>query len=495
MTERDPASEVSRRRRSRRHAVNPGLPEGFEYPGLFLCFLILLGGLAANGFSGDGMARAAIYFGCAIFGSWGLVCWAIRGRRHNSIAPGMWVAGILGFLALVAFVQTVPLPASLVLANSPAWRESVAAMKAVGASVPDRLPLSTAPDRTVQGFHQLFASLAFFLGALAMASGRRTSLWLAGAVSLLAVVEAFLGFSLFVLGGLTRASGGVLNPNHHSACVLMGLPVSIALVLLLRADQKDDPFSPQSNRDFFLFLVAGLMLTGCGWLMGFSRASVAIGAVLLTGYVLFEMLLHYRTMRDSWGKVRFPGLEIGLVAAAGVVLLGSIPVAGHMIELRNSASEFTGGRIEMWKATVKAFWESPIFGIGFGGTEFALNRLLDTMPTRRAPIWSHNDFLQLAAEIGLVGIGGLAVLAMGLVRSWLQAVRSHAIPVTDWKRGLIARAAMVGALSVLLHSAVEFPLRVPMLSFQFLALLALATGRRSSSTQMAAEASEVEEDD
>ena len=493
---RDPDSEAPRRRRRRsRRGSNPGLPEYFEYPGIFMVFLLLLGGLAANGYSADGLARATAFVGCAAFGTWGLVCWAIRGRRYTSQPPGIWVAALLGFLALIAFVQTIPLPASFAMANSPAWKQAVEALKAVGGAVPDKLPLSTAPERTAQAFHQLVASLAFFIGALAMASARRTATWLAGAVALLAVVEAFLGFSLFVLGGMSRASGGVLNPSHHSACVLMGLPVSIALVLLWKADQKDDPFSPQSNRDFFMFLVAALMLMGCAWLLGFSRASVIIGAFLLTGFVLHEMLLHYKTMHERWGKVRFPGLEIGLVLVAGIVLLAATPIAGHMFQRFQSTTQFTGGRTQMWKATVKAFWESPIFGIGFGGTEFALNRLLDTMATRRAPIWSHNDFLQIGAETGLVGILGATVLLAGLATTLLQSVRAGAIPLGDWKRGMIARGALVGAASVLLHSTMEFPLRVPMLGFQCLALVALAVGRRGRGGSPHAVGEAAEDDD
>lgn len=479
---RDEDSEVhpplSRRRRRRGHR-NAGLPETWEYPGVILSFALILAGMGANGFSADGVGRALFFVGCALFGVWGLAIGALRGRRYGSIAPGLWVAAAIACVAVIGWFQTLPFPTGFVTAQSPSWRMATEAMAAVGDQVPARLPLSSAPERTEQIMHQAMAALAFFLGALAMASGRRTALWLAGAVALLAIVEGFIGFSLFVMGGTERVAGGVLNPNHHAACVLMGLPVAIALAVMWRNASKEDPFSPASSGDFFLFLVGILMLAALGWLVSFSRASLAIGALFLTLYVLHEMMLHYRTMRERWGKVRFPGLELGLIAVGGIILLVATPVAGHLSQRFHSASQFTGGRTELWAATLRGFMETPIFGIGLGGTEYALNRLVETIPTRRAPIWSHNDLLQLPAEIGAVGIVMLGGLLAVMLAKWLAAIRSHAIPMWSWKRGMIARAALVGAATAILHSGADFPLRIPMLTMEFFALVALAAARHT----------------
>jgi len=84
---------------------------------------------------------------------------------------------------------------------------------------------------------------------------------------------------------------------------------------------------------------------------------------------------------------------------------------------------------------------------------------------------AHNDYLQWLAETGLVG-AGLAVWFL-LTLGWSSA-RSLAQTAQRRHRQFVV-AALVGALLVLLHSLVEFPLRIPANALLFVTLLAIIT--------------------
>jgi O-antigen ligase len=170
------------------------------------------------------------------------------------------------------------------------------------------------------------------------------------------------------------------------------------------------------------------------------------------------------------------------------MLLGLVGLAALIVALSTlvlSASIFEGfaergwwtdemegqGRIDLWRATWMGLMESPWLGLGPAGAETAMNRF-SIMPNFQAPVWSHNDYVQMISELGLpVAALCLAVLLAAVyafARDWAAGSRRIA-----WSEGLLARAATVGVVVALAHAVTDFHLRIPLVGFSFLILLAV----------------------
>ena len=82
--------------------------------------------------------------------------------------------------------------------------------------------------------------------------------------------------------------------------------------------------------------------------------------------------------------------------------------------------------------------------------------------------YTHNDYAQIAAETGLVGLG-----LLGLVVAWslVVALRAQWIRRDPLMRGM-SFACVMGVASILIHSWVDFNLQIPANAVYFMVLLA-----------------------
>lgn len=112
-----------------------------------------------------------------------------------------------------------------------------------------------------------------------------------------------------------------------------------------------------------------------------------------------------------------PGLALGRRAAVGV---GSIFLAGvaflvgfvaNPVNLQRGFSDRGAGRVDLWNASVALIKENPLLGSGFGQLSQLLpQNLLLTPGSRmlnelRPDVSAHNTWLDIAGDLGLVGLG------------------------------------------------------------------------------------------
>jgi O-antigen ligase len=91
--------------------------------------------------------------------------------------------------------------------------------------------------------------------------------------------------------------------------------------------------------------------------------------------------------------------------------------------------------------------------------------------TNTAMPHAHNDYAQLALELGIPG-----VILMLLFLLWWAAASSRAWRIAD--ASPFARAAAIASAAILVHSIVDFPLRTGAISACFAMCLALLVERR-----------------
>jgi O-antigen ligase len=113
-------------------------------------------------------------------------------------------------------------------------------------------------------------------------------------------------------------------------------------------------------------------------------------------------------------------------------------------------------RAVAWEGTYALFQSSPAFGIGLGGLLDNLPRFL-TLPTSEPFQHSHNEALEVLAEGGVIYA---ALIGSGLIVYFATLVPAYLRQHDPVARGLGA-GCLAAISAVLIHSLVEFPLRMP----------------------------------
>lgn len=423
-------------------------------------------------------------------------------RRTRAAAPAPGVAALAAFVAL-ALCTTMPLPPSVL-----AWLDPAGA-----AQLPALLPgwpdaggwsawRSLAADPFAVWSELLRIGLA--MGTFAVVVGypwdgveqrreARAQLLLAlfaagAALSAYGLAQILLGSSHN--GG--RASGPFVNPNHFAGWLEMIVPLAIGYLATLAGDTWR--------------VLARQVETARG--MGMQRRRIWIDAVvaqqerlwvpLLATVVTGSMVIAHLATGSRGGVA---ALAIGAgVTIAGIVLgtqragrwrwlppaLALVAVLGGVGAFGTWALQDDGGidgvdvslgaRLAVARQGAAIVEAHPLFGTGLGSW------LSSYRPYQAPPveygIWdhAHDDYLELAAETGLLGLALAALFVLGVLRAARTQPQTVITPRAfpgergfgppAWLKPLAEgpglKWGLLGALTaILVHSLVDFSLRMP----------------------------------
>jgi len=198
---------------------------------------------------------------------------------------------------------------------------------------------------------------------------------------------------------------------------------------------------------------AHAMLVPLGWAIAFAlrgRRSAAMAAVLLVIAMLFS------TARAVWIAIAAMALLVLLVGwrgrawralAIGVVVAGLAVAASPGLRAQ-AAPLFTldaanTARLAIYQANLDVIRDHPVFGLGFGRYKTAAAPYYVAHPEADRRSHAHSNFLQIAAEAGLVGLFAFALfLATALRFGWEAMARA---PDGDaWATAMGAWIALAG---------------------------------------------------
>jgi len=197
-----------------------------------------------------------------------------------------------------------------------------------------------------------------------------------------------------------------------------------------------------------------------------SQTLTALGALLLGSAILWFGELPARR--------RLPVLG-GALALAVLLIVGFAPLRGRVAEkagalLRGDWNAVLTYRLDGWAAAAWMFRQHPLGGVGHGAyrAEFADARLalLDqgrsfaSSGASLAFANAHNDLLEVAAELGLLGLAALGWGLLGVGRS-ARALGGHRRPLV--LAGLVAAALLALA---------GFPFETALVAYPWLLFLA-----------------------
>jgi len=207
------------------------------------------------------------------------------------------------------------------------------------------------------------------------------------------------------------------------------------------------------------FLVFGVILMILGLL--FSASRMGILSLLLSFTVV---ALFFRNPERGQRLSKTPIFILGLALLWGA-LIGLDAVISRFF----TVSEGFKGRWEIYANTLQIIKDFPLLGSGLG-------TFIQVFPAYRSfhveGFVSHaeNDFIQLASEVGLVGIGLLAVAFLFLLYKAFSGIRKLS---PEDSRRYIGIGGLVGILALLVHSMVERNIQVPANAYLFTFILAL----------------------
>jgi O-antigen ligase len=143
-------------------------------------------------------------------------------------------------------------------------------------------------------------------------------------------------------------------------------------------------------------------------------------------------------------------LRFRLLAFFPVGALTAVFVMGAYAERLSAVDEFTStSRLMVFGAAVNLFLSKPIIGVGYGNFRELYATII---PISGGVIDSHNLYLQLLSETGILGFVTFMALISGMVRLALRQLRDSIVPVDQ----IVGFGALAAIFSVLTHGFVDF---------------------------------------
>lgn len=310
----------------------------------------------------------------------------------------------------------------------------------------------------------LLAGLLLFSAAARLALADRQFAWrLAGTLVVSAAGAAAINFQHLILSALrfdeawrvlahdvatARFNLHYADANAAGSVFAMFLFVAFALAAARR-------------RSRVLYVPAVALLAAGLWISGSRTAllATALAAGVLAGALVRRQM--------DW-RGRLLTTLAGIVLAVGVIAVIYAPTRGN----QKVASIAARVRIEMAQTTLRMVSSSPFFGIGLGefyqrSGEYSSPELLALFPPAHHEN-AHNNFFQVLAEMGVIGLGAFL---------WLLMAGMH---VARWPlragRDALAWGSLAGLTAFLLTCLGGHPLLTREAAYAFWMLLGLAAG-------------------
>ncbi|MHB8654736.1 MAG: O-antigen ligase family protein [Terriglobia bacterium] len=319
--------------------------------------------------------------------------------------------------------------------------------------------LTVDPVGTREALLKLVTDLIFFflagqLWAIASEGAIRalglTVIIYAFLLSLVAILQFFSGpdfdyWNYWKIHSEYGAVGPYVNPDHYAGLMEMLIPLSATYVLSLRKGHQQ----PRLLGFAVVLPIASALLTGSrGGFISLLAEIVILGAVLL---------------KSSSVSGRRNLLTIGALGITATAILffwidpGQMSKRlGKIFDFKNSIEASYGHRGMVALDTLNILRDHPLIGTGLGSFETAYP------PYQSLPgdaIWTHahNDYVEALSESGL--IGGLLIY-VALLLFFPLAFRSLGMRLGQ-PGGWLQLGATIGCCGLLIHSFVDFNLRIP----------------------------------
>lgn len=392
----------------------------------------------------------------------------IRGKHaYPAALRDAWPMLLCGLSWLVyVWSQLLPLPVEILKLLSPQaarWHIAAAAPATLGAA-----PLTLDPYATLEAACKSTEYVVFFTLSLILLKNRDRIRFAAYALIASGVLQALYGALISLQSNGQVASGTFVNRNHYAAYLTMCLSVGIGVLIASLSGEKHRTWG-RFFRNLMQWMITpkmalrlGLVVMVIALVLTRSRMGNSSFFISLLIAGVIGLLLAKRATRSM------VILLVSLVAIDVFIVgtyFGTQRVVERIVQTNVETEDrgaVAGYAFQMWK-------DYPVFGSGLGSFPVVFPRYsadATAMPYTHA----HNDYVELAAEVGVLG---LALLGLMVLMSFAAALRAQYLRRDPLMRGL-SFAAIMGILALMIHSAVDFNLQIPANALTFMLLLAFA---------------------
>lgn len=400
----------------------------------YVVLCLTLGGASAEGWIGNIVLQVvgALIIGASLMfpDKEGL---SVQGRRLFLVT---------GLVALIGVLQLVPLPPEI-WTKLPGRQQVAEGLVLLGIPLPWS-PISLAPKYTAASLLWILPGFAIVLGMLRLRA-YHPALLIAGIllVMIFGVILGALQVSAgsgqawypYRLSNFGRAVGFFANANHMANFLVLSLPMVGALLAWYLLNRRRNHINPA----VWGTVAAIVAMIAVGIFINESRAGYGLaipGTAAAIGLVLFR-----RKTVPRWGLAVF--------AITAIAFLGSILFEQVSTNAVNNADS----RPEIWEITGEA--ALGYFPIGSGSGTFMNVYFMQTDPSQTERVYinhAHNDYLEIFLETGLVGMIVLALFLLWWTSRVFRIWNSEEVDV-------FARLGTILTSIIMLHSAVDYPMR------------------------------------
>lgn len=251
--------------------------------------------------------------------------------------------------------------------------------------------------------------------------------------------------------------GSFVNRHNFAAWIEMAISIPLGLI-----------FVGAVHKDKRLLYVTAIGIMGVALLLSGSRG----GFVAFIAQIFFLLILTTETR--NYGRL---GLKIGLATVLlATIIIGAMLVGGENSETALSriaetanSKDITTNRAHIWSVTIDVIKNHFPLGTGIGGFAAAYTKY-DTSNGSNQVEQAHNDYLQVLADAGIIGLIIAGFFIFQLFKTGFKSIKTENL----YRRG-IAIGAFAGCFAILVHSIFDFVLHTTAITYFFLILVALVT--------------------
>jgi O-antigen ligase len=370
-----------------------------------------------------------------------------------------WLELILAAILLFVLFTALPIPPALdPLTGSLRHGQNQAVLNAlsdsgqVGIPIPESEPWFSL-TRNRAGTLRFFLLLASAFGAALLAASLPPA-WKTGHLYFLALtgttvgIAGYLGQWMIPQGdtiwwfipiphAANSPVGCFLNRNHFGGFVAMLSPVALALT------------AHALDRRRWIAALFSLAMTGIMMAVVFYSLSRGAMLAMSAGLSMTALIIAFRH-RAVWGI-----LLLCLMLAGGTTLLGYSPTVRERLQGIQNPGEISSvqSRLAEWRESLRVWPCYPALGAGMNALRMVYPQTRQTSVSARL-VASENEYIQLLAEGGLVGVG----LALALIWALSHRIRHSLTPPSS-----VISIAVTGALTVTsIHCLFDFPAHLPL---------------------------------
>jgi O-antigen ligase len=229
----------------------------------------------------------------------------------------------------------------------------------------------------------------------------------------------------------SRATGTIGDPNQFAAVLVVGLALAGAFVM-----------APLTAGGLRVVAAGSALLCVLGIFLSLSRGGlIAMGCAILASVVV----------AGRWRPI--------LAVAAGVLCFGALAYfavfAGVPARERITTVQGGSGRTSLWTVAWRMIDAHPVRGVGAGNFPVSsVHYLLSPGVIQRdekiiaTPDVTHNTFLQIQTELGIVGLMAFLGIVATSLMSMVRAARTFA-GRNDWRLEILCRGTFVALVGLL----------------------------------------------